>query len=83
MLKLKEQERATFFSPADNWCLPASNLKLEEREFVVDSDASMHMMSKKDLSNDEIVQSYDSQPPMERCRRTKRQRCMSKNWIYS
>ena len=28
VLKLKEQERATFFSPSDNWCLPASNLKL-------------------------------------------------------
>ena len=29
---------------------PASNLKPEEREFVVDSGASMHMISKKDLS---------------------------------
>ena len=43
-LKLKEQERATFFSPWENWCLPASNLKPEEREFVVDSGASMHML---------------------------------------
>ena len=33
VLKLKEQERATFFSPSENWCLPASNLKPEEREF--------------------------------------------------
>ena len=47
-------------------CLPASTLKPEEREFVVDSGASMHMISKKDLSDaemdssDEIVQSYDS-----------------------
>ena len=51
VLKLKEQERATFFSPSENRCLPASTLKLEEREFVVDSSASMHMISKKDLSN--------------------------------
>ena len=29
--------------------LPASSLKLEEREFVVDSGASMHMISKKGL----------------------------------
>ena len=34
VLNLKEQERATFFSPSDNGCLPASNLKPEEREFV-------------------------------------------------
>ena len=32
--KLKEHERATFFSPSDKRCLPASTLKLEEREFV-------------------------------------------------
>ena len=51
VLKSKEHERATFFSPSENRCLPASNLKLEERDFVVDSGASMHMISKKDLSD--------------------------------
>ena len=51
VLKLKEQERATFFSPSENRCLPASTLKPEERELVVDSSASMHMISKKDLMN--------------------------------
>ena len=54
VLKLKEHERATFFSPSENWCLPASTLKPEEREFVVDSGASMHMISKKDLSDAEV-----------------------------
>ena len=54
VLKLKEQERATFFSPSENRCLPASNLKLEEREFVVDSGASMHMISTKDLNSAEM-----------------------------
>ena len=54
VLNLKEQERAAFFSPSENWCLLASNLKLEEREFVVDSGASMHMISKKDLSDAEM-----------------------------
>ena len=54
VLNLKEQDRATFFSPPENWCLPASNLKLEERECVVDSGASMHMISKKDLNNAEM-----------------------------
>ena len=51
MFKLKEHERAAFFSPSENWSLPASSLKPEEREFVVDSGASMHMISKKDLSD--------------------------------
>ena len=54
VLKVKEHERATFFSPSENRCLPASTLKPEEREFVVDSGASMHMISKKDLGNAEM-----------------------------
>ena len=54
VLKLKEHERATFFSPSGNRCLPASTLKPEEREYVVDSGASMHMISKKDLSDAEM-----------------------------
>ena len=47
VFKLKEHERAAFFSSA-------STLKPEEREFVVDSGASMHMISKKDLSDAEM-----------------------------
>ena len=43
-----------FFSLSENRCLPASTLKPEERDFVVDSGASMHMISKKDLSNAEM-----------------------------
>ena len=54
VFKLKEHERAAFFSSPENRCLPASTLKPEEREFVVDSGASMHMVSKKDLSEDEM-----------------------------
>ena len=54
VFKLKEHERAAFFSSLENRCLPASTLKPEEREFVVDSGASMHMISKKDLSNAEM-----------------------------
>ena len=53
VFKLKEHQRAAFFSPSENRCVPASTLKPEEREFVVDSGASMHMISKKDLSNAE------------------------------
>ena len=54
VFKLKEHERAAFFSSPENRCLPASTLKPEEREFVVDSGASMHMISKKDLSDAEM-----------------------------
>ena len=63
--KSKEHERATFFSPSRNRCLLASNLKQEEREFVVDSGALMHMISIQDLSNaemdtfDDVQKSYD------------------------
>ena len=40
VVNLKEQERATFFSPSENRCLLASILKPEELDFVVDSGAS-------------------------------------------
>ena len=55
VFKLKEHDRATFFSPSENRCLPASTLKPEEREFVVDSGGSMHMISKKDLNDTDIL----------------------------
>ena len=61
---LNEKNKAAFFSPSENWCLPASNQKLEEREFVVDSGASMHMISKKDLSSAELETVTTSRSPM-------------------
>ena len=55
VFKIKGASKSSiFFSPSENRCLPASTLKPEEREFVVDSGASMHMISKKDLSNAEM-----------------------------
>ena len=54
VFKLKEHEKASFFSSPENRCHLASSLKPEEREFVVDSGASMHMISKKDLSEAEM-----------------------------
>ena len=47
VLKIKGEKKAAFFSPSENRCLPASTLKPEETEFVVDSGASMHMISRK------------------------------------
>ena len=53
--KLKEKDKATFYSPSEKWVLPAASIKEpEEREFVVDSGASMHMVSKKDLNSAEL-----------------------------
>ena len=55
ILKLKDKHKTAFFSPSENRCLPApSTLKAEESQFVVDSAASMHMISKKDLNSDEM-----------------------------
>ena len=55
VLNHKEQNKATFFSHTEVWCLPAPSVtKPEETEFVVDSRASMHMLSRKDLNSDEL-----------------------------
>ena len=55
ILKLMEKHKTAFFSPSENWCLLApSTLEPEGREFVVDSRASMHMISKKDLNSAEL-----------------------------
>ena len=59
VLKLKEKRKATFFPPSENWCLPSPST-----EFVVDSRASMHMISKKDLSDAEMDTLTKSCSPM-------------------
>ena len=63
VFKIKVHQRAAFFSSPENRCLPASTLKPEEREFVVDSGASMHMISKKDLSEAEMDTLTKSRSP--------------------
>ena len=51
----KRKNKAAFYSPAEEWVLPAAPTKeLEDREFVVVSGASMHMVSKKDLNSAEL-----------------------------
>ena len=53
--KLKANDKATFYFPAEEWVLPAASTKEpEERKFVVDSEASMHMVSEKDLDSAEL-----------------------------
>ena len=58
-------KKKTFFSPSENRCLLSpSTIKPEEREFVVDSGASMHMISKKDLNSAELETVTTSRSPM-------------------
>ena len=53
--KLKEKEKATFYSPSEEWVLLAASTKeLQEREFVVDSGASVHIVTKRDLNSAEF-----------------------------
>ena len=47
----KRTEKATFYLCDEEWIMPsASTINPKERKFVVDSRASMHMVSKKDLN---------------------------------
>ena len=53
--KLKKEDKATFYSRSEEWIMPAaSTINPKEREFVVDSGAIMHMVSKKDLDSAEL-----------------------------
>ena len=53
--KFKKEDKATFCSPSEEWILPAaSTINPETRDFVVDSGASMHMVSQKDLNSAEL-----------------------------
>ena len=88
ILKLKETDKTTFFSPTNEWSLPApSVVKPEEREFVVDSGASMHMLSRKDPNSAEletkVLQKSDNDCRSQRRSANKKRPCVSKNWIYS
>ena len=49
VLKLKGKGKGTFSSLADSWCIPAPSLtNPENEEFVVDSRAFNHVLSRKD-----------------------------------
>ena len=57
-------DKATFFTPIEAKVMPARTSKrIEEREFLVDSGASMHMMSKKELSSEEMETVTRSRTP--------------------
>ena len=62
--ELKEKDKATFHSPAEEWVLPAASTKEpEERKFGVGSGASMHMVSKRDFNSAELETMRTSRNP--------------------
>ena len=54
--KLKNSHKTMFYVPGEVKAMPppTTSRRPEEREFVVDSGASMHMMSKKEISSEEM-----------------------------
>ena len=53
--KLKNSDKASFYAPIEARVMPAPTSKRpEEREFVVDSGASVQMMSKKESNSEEM-----------------------------
>ena len=60
----------------------ASTIKLEEREFVVDSGASMHVVSKRDVNSAELETMRISKNPTTVLTRESHG-YTSKNWAYS
>ena len=62
--ELQENDKATVYSPAEEWVLLAASTKeQEEREFVVDSGASKHMVNKRDLNSAELETMRTSRSP--------------------
>ena len=88
--KLKENDKATFFSPVEEWVLPAASTKEpEKREFPVDSGASMHVVSVKDLNfaefgDHEDIKKSDNGDDGQRRGANKRRSdsILSDNWIF-
>ena len=59
-----KNDKTAFYSPAEEYVLPAASTKEpEEREFVVDSGSSMEMVSKKDLNSAELETMRTSRSP--------------------
>ena len=89
ILKLKQTDKAIFFSPTNEWCLPAPSARKPcEREFVVDSGASMHCWAGKTWTlpnwkpqKTPKIRRWLSQTTA-RCWQEKKLRCMSKNGIH-
>ena len=85
----QRKDQVKFHSPAEEWVLPVASQELEEREFVVDSGGSMHMVSKRDLNSAELETMRTSRSPTTvmtangEVRPIVKRRKMSNNWTYS
>ena len=59
-----KKDKATFYSSAKEWILQAASAKEQkERDFLVDSGASMHTLSKKDFNSAELETMRTSRSP--------------------
>ena len=65
IFKLENSGKTMLYVPGEKKEMPAptASKRPEEREFVVDSGASMHMMSKKELSSEEMGTVKSSRKP--------------------
>ena len=85
----KEKDKTTFSSPSEEWVLLVTSIKgLEEREFVVDSGANMHMVSRKDLNKADMETVRISRNPTTVVTangevQTREEATVSKDLIYS
>ena len=65
-LQAQKNEKTTYYSPTEARAMPVPTSKIpEEEKFVVDSGAPMHMLSKKDLSSEELETLRRSRTPPE------------------
>ena len=91
MYKLSNSDKTTFYTPDEVKAIPApASTRPEEREFVVDSGASVHMTSKKkELISEETDTVKGSRTPLrywlpgEKCTPTRRHKCSFTIKIYS
>ena len=61
---LREKDKIAFYSPSEEWVPPVTSTKESgEREFVVDSRASMHMVNEKDIHFAELETMRTSRSP--------------------
>ena len=77
--KLKNADTATLYTPIEAKVMPAPTSKSpEERGIVADSGVSLHTMSNKDVSSEELDTLRRSRnatvvlQPMEKCMQTRR-----------
>ena len=84
--KLKKEDKATLYSPDEARATPApTSTAPDEREFVIDSGASTHILTKRDLSSKQMETLRRSRtPPVVltangKCKQARKRIC-SRSW---